>query len=131
MIWVDVIGYTASFTVLATFCMTTMYHLRLLAIGSNILFICFGALAHIHPVLLLHIILLPINVARLIGQTERASDSARLRVARSPLLKRLKRWRARPGMYATSASPPRHALRPPSPNCTRTIDESIIRTAAS
>jgi hypothetical protein len=66
MSWVDVIGYAASVTVLATFCMTTMSHLRLLAIGSNILFICFGALAHIHPVLFLHIILLPVNVARLI-----------------------------------------------------------------
>lgn len=66
MSWVDVIGYAASVTVLATFCMTTMFHLRLLAIGSNILFICFGALAHIHPVLLLHIILLPVNVARVI-----------------------------------------------------------------
>jgi hypothetical protein len=61
MSWVDVIGYAASVTVLATFCMTTMFHLRLLAIGSNILFICFGALAHIYPVLLLHIILLPVN----------------------------------------------------------------------
>ena len=66
MSWVDLIGYAASVTVLATFCVTRMFHLRLLAIGSNVLFICFGALAHIHPVLLLHLALLPINVARLI-----------------------------------------------------------------
>jgi hypothetical protein len=62
---VDVLGYAASATVLATFCMTRMIYLRLLAIVSNALFICFGALAHIHPVLMLHLVLLPINVARL------------------------------------------------------------------
>jgi hypothetical protein len=77
MSWVDVIGYAASVTVLATFCMTTMFHLRLLAIGSNILFICFGALAHIHPVLLLHIILLPINLAHLIQIRRRLVRSER------------------------------------------------------
>jgi hypothetical protein len=36
------------------------------AIGSNVLFILFGLAAHIHPVLLLHVVLLPVNVARLI-----------------------------------------------------------------
>ena len=77
MSWIDVIGYAASVTVLATFCMTTMFSLRLLAIGSNILFICFGALAHIHPVLLLHIILLPINLARLIQISRRLVRSER------------------------------------------------------
>ena len=63
---VDVLGYAASAAVLATFCMTRMIHLRLLAIARNVLFICFGALAHIHPVLMLHLVLLPINVARLV-----------------------------------------------------------------
>lgn len=65
MNWIDVLGYLASATVLTTFCMTSMFRLRLLAIGSNILFICFGALAHVHPVLILHLILLPINVVRM------------------------------------------------------------------
>ncbi|MBR0947595.1 hypothetical protein ABIF65_005707 [Bradyrhizobium japonicum] len=77
MSWIDVIGYAASVTVLATFCMTTMSGLRLLAIGSNILFICFGALAHIHPVLLLHIVLLPINLVRLIQIRRRPVRSER------------------------------------------------------
>jgi hypothetical protein len=63
--WIDLLGYAASVTVLATFCMNSMRHLRLLAIGSNILFILFGSMAHIYPVLLLHIVLLPVNVARL------------------------------------------------------------------
>ena len=40
----------------------TVVPLRLAAILSNILFISFGYLAHIHPVLLLHTALLPINI---------------------------------------------------------------------
>jgi CRP/FNR family cyclic AMP-dependent transcriptional regulator len=63
--WIDLLGYAASATVLATFCMNSMRYLRLVAIGSNILFILFGSMAHIYPVLLLHIVLLPVNVARL------------------------------------------------------------------
>jgi len=64
--WIDLLGYAASVSVLATFCMSTMVPLRVVAIGSNILFATFGALAHIYPVLVLHVILLPINVTRLI-----------------------------------------------------------------
>jgi signal-transduction protein with cAMP-binding, CBS, and nucleotidyltransferase domain len=66
MTWIDFLGYAASASVLATFCMGTMVPLRIAAIGSNVLFIAFGALAHIYPVLILHIILLPVNCARLL-----------------------------------------------------------------
>jgi hypothetical protein len=62
---IDVLGYAASSAVLATFMMRTMLWLRLVAIASNLLFILYGDLAHIAPVLLLHIALLPINVFRL------------------------------------------------------------------
>lgn len=43
-----------------------MVPLRVIALASNILFAAFGALAHIYPVLILHIILLPVNAVRLI-----------------------------------------------------------------
>jgi len=66
MTWVDFVGYAASASVLATFCMSTMVPLRIIAIGSNVLFIGFGALAHIYPVLVLHIVLLPVNIMRLV-----------------------------------------------------------------
>lgn len=66
MTWVNALGYVASASVLLTFCMRTMVPLRIVAIGSNVLFASFGALAHIYPVLALHIILLPVNVTRLI-----------------------------------------------------------------
>jgi len=65
MSWTDLLGYAASAMVLATFCMSSMLYLRLVAVGSNILFILFGSMAHIHPVLLLHLVLLPVNLARL------------------------------------------------------------------
>ena len=64
--WTDMIGWAASATVLATFCMNTMMPLRVLAIISNVLFCAFGAIAHIFPVLVLHAILLPVNVVRLV-----------------------------------------------------------------
>jgi CRP/FNR family transcriptional regulator, cyclic AMP receptor protein len=63
---VDFLGYAASATVLATFCMSTMTPLRVTAILSNILFSLFGLWTHIYPVMLLHLILLPVNIARLV-----------------------------------------------------------------
>jgi CRP/FNR family cyclic AMP-dependent transcriptional regulator len=66
MSWIDVVGWAASAAVLATFCMNTMLPLRVLAIVSNVLFCAFGAVAHIYPVLILHAILMPVNVTRLV-----------------------------------------------------------------
>jgi CRP/FNR family transcriptional regulator, cyclic AMP receptor protein len=66
MSWIDFLGYAASATVLATFCMTTMIPLRVTALVSNILFSAFGAWAHIYPVMILHLILFPVNAVRLV-----------------------------------------------------------------
>jgi len=66
----DMLGYAASSTVLATFLMRSMVPLRLVAILSNILFLSYGYVADIHPVLLLHAALLPINAARLATQRD-------------------------------------------------------------
>jgi hypothetical protein len=65
MSWIDFLGFSAAFSVLASFCMTTIVALRTLALLSNVLFILYGLCAHIYPVLVLHIILLPIQF----GQT--------------------------------------------------------------
>ena len=63
--WVDAAGYLASILVFATFCMRiTMIALRLAAIGSNVCFIGFGLAAHVYPVLLFHLVLLPLNMVR-------------------------------------------------------------------
>jgi hypothetical protein len=64
--WIDVLGYAASLLVLTTFCMNTMLRLRWVAIGSNLLFILFGYFARIYPVMILHVVLFPVNVVRLV-----------------------------------------------------------------
>lgn len=62
----DLIGYLASALVFATFSMRSMRLLRMTAILSNVAFIMYAALADIRPVLVLHGILLPVNVVRLL-----------------------------------------------------------------
>ncbi len=62
----DGVGYLASALVLLTFCMSTMVSLRAVAIGSNLAFVGYGLGAGIYPVLMLHIILLPLNVMLLV-----------------------------------------------------------------
>jgi len=74
------LGYGASLLVLASFCMRGIVALRVLAIGSNLAFIAYGALAGIHPVLLLHLALLPTNGWRLIE----AVRDGHLRIGRQP-----------------------------------------------
>jgi CRP/FNR family transcriptional regulator, cyclic AMP receptor protein len=61
----DYIGYLASVLVLCTFCARTMVPLRLVALGSNVAFLAYGALLHLYPVLLLHAVLMPVNLWRL------------------------------------------------------------------
>jgi hypothetical protein len=65
MSWIDLLGFTAALTVLASFSMTTIVSLRSVAIASNLLFILYGMLGHIYPVFFLHLTLLPINLVKL------------------------------------------------------------------
>jgi antibiotic biosynthesis monooxygenase (ABM) superfamily enzyme len=58
----DLLGFLASGLVLTTFWMRDMLSLRLVAIASNVAFISYGHVAHVVPVFLLHICLLPINL---------------------------------------------------------------------
>lgn len=57
----DIVGLLAAACVLATFCMQSMFALRAFAIASNVLFIFYGATAHLLPIVFLHALLLPIN----------------------------------------------------------------------
>ena len=66
MSFIDLFGYAASAAVLATFCMSTMIPLRVLALGSNVLFMAYGYADHLYPVLMLHAILFPVNALRLL-----------------------------------------------------------------
>ncbi len=67
MSWINFLGFSAAFSVLASFCMTTIVALRTLALLSNVLFILYGLLAHIYPVFFLHVVLLPVNLVKLHG----------------------------------------------------------------
>ena len=65
-VWfIDGIGFGAAGLVLATFCMRSMGALRWTAIASNMAFIAYGYLGGLAPVLLLHMLLLPVNICRL------------------------------------------------------------------
>jgi CRP/FNR family transcriptional regulator, cyclic AMP receptor protein len=66
MSWVEILGYAASAAVFATFCMRGMIPLRSVALASNVLFVAYGAVNHIYPVLVLHTVLIPINAIRLL-----------------------------------------------------------------
>ena len=72
----DVIGYVASALVLATCSMGSMRSLRVTAIASNLAFIAYAAYGHMPPILVLHSILLPMNIIRLI-QIDRGQISFR------------------------------------------------------
>ena len=65
MSWVTLLGYAASAAVLATFCMSTMIPLRVIALVSNVLFLAYGYADQLYPVFFLHAILLPVNALRL------------------------------------------------------------------
>jgi hypothetical protein len=57
--------------VFSAFYMKDMVSLRVLAICSNIAFLVFASSIHLVPVIVLHAVLLPLNVWRLIAAIER------------------------------------------------------------
>jgi hypothetical protein len=62
----DSLGYAASFLVLLTFSMRTMVPLRIIGICSNVIFIAYAYYMHALPIMILHAILLPLNIFRLV-----------------------------------------------------------------
>jgi hypothetical protein len=62
---VAIVGYAAAATVFTSFCMRTMLPLRIVALMSNVLFIAYGYLDALLPVLILHLGLFPMNAWRL------------------------------------------------------------------
>jgi CRP/FNR family cyclic AMP-dependent transcriptional regulator len=65
MTLVDVIAYGAVGLNIVVYSMRRMIPLRIAAIGTNVLFIIYSALAGVYPTLVLHLILLPLNAYRL------------------------------------------------------------------
>lgn len=65
MQWTEAFGYLGGLMTLTTFSMKTMLHLRMVGIAANLAFITYGVLGQVYPVLVLHLVLLPLNAWRL------------------------------------------------------------------
>lgn len=80
--FIELLGYVAAFVNVGVYLMRTMIPLRIFAIATNLLFILYGFLASIHPMLVLHCFLLPLNSYRLlemiqlVRRTHRAAHAA-------------------------------------------------------
>jgi CRP/FNR family transcriptional regulator, cyclic AMP receptor protein len=75
MTYAGQIGFLASALVLAAFGMKDMVNLRIVAICSNFAFIAYALLLHLLPILVLHVILLPLNSWRLVQALPRSDCS--------------------------------------------------------
>jgi CRP/FNR family transcriptional regulator, cyclic AMP receptor protein len=65
MRFAETAGYVAALLVFLTFYMKTMIPLRVVGICSNCAFVVYGYFDGLYPVLILHLILLPLNTFRL------------------------------------------------------------------
>ena len=79
---VDGLGFIAAGLVLGAFCMKRLVALRATAIGSNLAFILYGYAAGIKPVLVLHLVLMPVNLIRLVEALRAGTPAIRLAAAR-------------------------------------------------
>jgi hypothetical protein len=89
----DALGYVASALVLLAFNARDMVALRLLAIASNGAFIAYAWVAELAPVLVLHLLLLPMNACRLAQVRRQAAPRREAAVRPAPALVR---FRVRP-----------------------------------
>ncbi|HLG46999.1 MAG TPA: hypothetical protein VKY24_12225 [Reyranella sp.] len=74
----DLFGYLASILVFGTFYMKRMVPLRLTAIASNIAFIAYAWVCGLTPILILHAMLLPLNLVRLVQQQRQMAKARAL-----------------------------------------------------
>lgn len=66
MPFIDLIGLAAGFFTIAAFYSTRAVSIRTLAIVANVLFAIYGSVMGLAPVVILHCVLLPLNILRLI-----------------------------------------------------------------
>lgn len=64
--WIELIGFMAAGMTVTAFYCTRMLTLRVAAIAANAMFITYGFMLDLKPVLALHCVLLPLNAARLL-----------------------------------------------------------------
>jgi len=61
----NAVGFLAAGLVITAFCMKDIFHLRMVAVASNVAFLAYGVALGLMPVWLLHLLLLPVNLVRL------------------------------------------------------------------
>ncbi len=66
MTLLEALGYVGGLLVFTTFYLKTIVRLRLVAIASNVVYIAYSLMGHLVPILVLHILLLPLNLWRLV-----------------------------------------------------------------
>ena len=72
----DVMGFAAAAATIFAFAQTATLRMRVAAATSNLFFIVYGVLGGLYPPLILHSILLPLNLARVVREL-RARESGR------------------------------------------------------
>jgi hypothetical protein len=78
--WIELLGYAGAALTFGTYSMRRMIPLRVTGLCANCTFIVYAALAPVYPQLVLHSVLLPINLWRLIEMqrlTRRVATSAK------------------------------------------------------
>ncbi|MBW7957507.1 MAG: cyclic nucleotide-binding domain-containing protein [Deltaproteobacteria bacterium] len=66
MQWTDLIGYLAASLVFLSFYMKKMIPLRAVGASANVVFIIYASIAHVYPLLILHGLLFPLNITRMV-----------------------------------------------------------------
>jgi len=64
-LWIEAIGWMASFFTVVTYAMNTMLPLRIFAVASSVFFMIYAAILQIWPLFGMEVLLLPINGYRL------------------------------------------------------------------
>lgn len=77
MDWIQALGFLAALLMFSTFYMKNMIPLRIIGMISNVTFILYAGITQVWPLLVLHILLLPMNFVRLI-QMVRLIEQVRL-----------------------------------------------------
>lgn len=80
MFWINLIGYLASVLMFSTFYMKKMIPLRAVGASANVTFIIYASILNIYPLLILHAVLLPLNITRMIQMmrlVKKVQDTAR------------------------------------------------------
>jgi hypothetical protein len=68
--WPDLLGYSAALCTFAMYAMRTMIPLRVAGVMANTFNIAFGIFAGVYPTLMLHLVLFPLNVTRLVQMVQ-------------------------------------------------------------